>query len=202
MFVTTKAIVATGTYGPKGFAPDWHVPQGAEEADGSMVRVVRDQIGKGADWIKVYADYRWGPNGEARRRSRRRSCRRSSRSRAQGRPVVAHATTAEGCGGRCLPASRPSSTATRHARGLPADGGAGVALCPTLAAGDATPIRRLEKGKEPEPAGIGRSAPASRRRCGGGDHLERQRCRRLHARRQRARAGADGRLRDEPRRRS
>jgi hypothetical protein len=37
------------------------VPQVAEPADGSdLVRVVRDQIGKGADWIKVYADYRWG----------------------------------------------------------------------------------------------------------------------------------------------
>ena len=53
---------------PKGFAPRWHVPQGAEEADGvdALARVVRDQIGHGADWIKVYADYRWGPNGEAR----------------------------------------------------------------------------------------------------------------------------------------
>src|SRR5437762_1766734 len=28
----------------------------------SLSRVVRDQIGRGADWIKMYADYRWGPN--------------------------------------------------------------------------------------------------------------------------------------------
>ena len=49
------------------------MPQGAEEADGatSSTRVVRDQIGHGADWIKVYADYRWGPNGEARARPSR-----------------------------------------------------------------------------------------------------------------------------------
>ncbi len=62
MLVTTKAIVATGSYGPKGFASEWTVPQGAEEADGvdSLTRVVRDQIGHGADWIKIYADYRWG----------------------------------------------------------------------------------------------------------------------------------------------
>lgn len=62
MLVTTRAIVATGSYGPKGFDPDFAVPQGAEEADGhdALTRVVRDQIGKGADWIKVYADYRWG----------------------------------------------------------------------------------------------------------------------------------------------
>ncbi len=66
MLVATRAIVATGSYGPKGFALEWRVPQGAEEADDTtLVRVVRDQIGHGADWIKVYADYRWGARGEA-----------------------------------------------------------------------------------------------------------------------------------------
>ena len=34
MLVVTRAIVATGTYGPKGFPAEWLVPQGAEEADG------------------------------------------------------------------------------------------------------------------------------------------------------------------------
>src|SRR3954462_9536570 len=54
MLVTTRAIVATGSYGPKGFSAAWRVPQGAEEADGdTLIRVVRDQIGHGADWIKV-----------------------------------------------------------------------------------------------------------------------------------------------------
>src|SRR5262245_12482209 len=62
MLVTTRAIVATGSYGPKGFAPEFRIPQGAEEADGidSLTRVVRDQIGKGADWIKIYADAAMG----------------------------------------------------------------------------------------------------------------------------------------------
>src|SRR2546423_8635461 len=62
MLVSTRAIVATGSYGPKGYAPEWTVPQGAEEADGidSMARVGRSQVRPGADWIKVYADYRWG----------------------------------------------------------------------------------------------------------------------------------------------
>src|SRR3954470_20226240 len=62
ILATTKAIVATGSYQPK-FVPEWSVPQGAEEADGvdSLMRVVRDQIGRGADWIKLYGDYRWGP---------------------------------------------------------------------------------------------------------------------------------------------
>ena len=60
VLTSTRAIVATGSYGPSGFAPEWTVPQGAEEADSfdSMARVVRSQIGRGADWIKFYADYR------------------------------------------------------------------------------------------------------------------------------------------------
>ena len=64
MLVSTRAIVASGTYGPKGFVPEWTVPQGAEEADGidSLIKVVRDQISRGADWIKLYGDYRWGPH--------------------------------------------------------------------------------------------------------------------------------------------
>src|SRR5918992_1062357 len=57
MLVVTRALVATGSYGPKGFAPEVRVPQGAEEADGEALRrVVRDQVGRGADCIKVYAD--------------------------------------------------------------------------------------------------------------------------------------------------
>ena len=62
MLVVTRAIVATGSYAPKGFAPEWSIPQGAEEADGhdALIRVVRDQIGRGADWIKVYADSAMG----------------------------------------------------------------------------------------------------------------------------------------------
>ena len=62
VLASTKAIVATGSYQPK-FVAEWSVPQGAEEADGvdGLTRVVRDQIGRGADWIKLYGDYRWGP---------------------------------------------------------------------------------------------------------------------------------------------
>jgi imidazolonepropionase-like amidohydrolase len=57
LLVTTRAIVATGSYAPRNFAPEWRIPQGAEEADGEKLRtVVREQIRAGADWIKVYAD--------------------------------------------------------------------------------------------------------------------------------------------------
>ena len=80
---------------------------------GAIVRVVRDQIGRGADWIKVYADYGWGPDGEGGRRSPRRSS--TCWWRPRGVPARRWRRTRRrrrGCGGRCSRASRRSSTAT------------------------------------------------------------------------------------------
>lgn len=98
MLVTTRAIVASGSYGPKGYASEWRVPQGAEEADGvdSLTRVVRDQIGHGADWIKVYADYRWGTQGAAPTFSLEELKLAVETARSANVPVAAHASTAEG----------------------------------------------------------------------------------------------------------
>jgi imidazolonepropionase-like amidohydrolase len=99
MFVVTRAIVATGTYGPKGYASEWDVPQGAEEADGidGLTRVVREQIGKGADWIKVYADYRWGAGGLAHATFTLDELKLAVEvARSAGIPVSAHATSTEG----------------------------------------------------------------------------------------------------------
>src|SRR5215216_2588523 len=98
MIVTTRAIVATGSYGPKGYASEWTVPQGAEEADGidSLTRVVRDQIGHGADWIKIYADYRWGRSGAAPTFSLDELKLVVETAKSANVPVCAHATTAEG----------------------------------------------------------------------------------------------------------
>src|SRR3954467_7693845 len=98
MLVATRAIVATGSYGPKGFALEWDVPQGAEQADGdSVIRVVRDQIGHGAGWIKVYADYRWGARGEAAPTFSVDELKTIvDTARSSGRPVVTHSSTAEG----------------------------------------------------------------------------------------------------------
>lgn len=106
MVVTTRAIVSTGAYQPKGysagtFAPEWidMIPVGAEEADGvdGIVRVVRDQMKHGADWIKVYADYRYGPNGETLPLFTQDEMNLLvATANAGGRPVAAHASTAEG----------------------------------------------------------------------------------------------------------
>jgi imidazolonepropionase-like amidohydrolase len=98
VLASTRAIVATGSYQPR-FVPEWNVPQGAEEADGvdSLTRVVRDQIGKGADWIKLYGDYRWGPSGESRPTFSLDELKLAvGTAKSAGVPVAVHATTAEG----------------------------------------------------------------------------------------------------------
>ncbi len=98
LIVAGRAIVATGSYGPKGFDLSHDITLGAEPADGNdLIRVVRDQIGKGADLIKVYADYRWGPNGEARPTFSQEEFDLIVKTAASsGRVVVAHAATEEG----------------------------------------------------------------------------------------------------------
>jgi imidazolonepropionase-like amidohydrolase len=157
LIVTTRAIVARGSYGPKGFAAEWDVPQGAEEADGieSLTRIVRDQIGHGADWIKFYADYRWGPNGEARPTFSIDEIKAIvETARSSGRPVVAHAATAEGMRRAIMGGVETidhGDGGTPELFRLMAE--RGVALCPTVAAGDAvSQYRGWKKGTDPEPA--------------------------------------------------
>lgn len=98
LIVAGRAIVATGSYGPKGFDQSHDITLGAEPADGNdLIRVVRDQIGKGADIIKVYADYRWGPNGEARPTFSLDEFKLIvETANSSGREVVVHAATDEG----------------------------------------------------------------------------------------------------------
>jgi len=98
ILASTRAIVATGTYQPH-FVPEWNVPQGAEEADGidSLSRVVRDQIGRGADWIKMYADYRYGPHGGSHPTFSVDELKLAVEiAKSAGVPVAVHANTAEG----------------------------------------------------------------------------------------------------------
>jgi imidazolonepropionase-like amidohydrolase len=119
--------------------------------------VVRSQIGKGADWIKVYADYRWGPHGEARPTfSLEELTRIVETAKSSGRYVAAHTTTAEGMRRSVLAGIATiehGDDGTPEVFRLMAE--RGVALCPTLAAGDAIDqYRGWRKGVDPEPADI------------------------------------------------
>src|SRR5258706_10133455 len=157
MFVTTRAIVATGSYGPRGFTPDMDVPQGAEEADlSTLPRVVRDQIGRGADWIKVYADYRWGPNGETRPTFTLEELRTIvDVARSSGRPVVAHATTPEGMRRAILAGVETiehGDAGTPEVFRLMKEHN--VAFCPPVAAGNAIHRYRGFKRGDAEPSRI------------------------------------------------
>ncbi|MDQ1708609.1 MAG: hypothetical protein QOJ88_1820 [Pyrinomonadaceae bacterium] len=158
MLVATRAIVASGSYGPKGYAPEWTVPQGAEEADGvdGLTRVVREQIGKGADWIKVYADYRWGTGGLAHATFTLEELRLAVMvAGSAGIPVSAHATSTEGMRRAIL----AGVETIEHG-----DGGTpeifrlmkerGTALCPTLAVAGANADRKKLVFKQALDAGV------------------------------------------------
>jgi imidazolonepropionase-like amidohydrolase len=167
MLVVTRAIVATRSYAPRGFAPEVNVPQGAEEADGgSLQRVARDQIGRGADWIKVYADS-WDPRkGGAPSFSEAELKLLVETARSARVPVAAHAMTKEGLR-RAVVAGVET---IEHGWGgdvevfrLMADRGAG--LCPTLATAEATSrYAGWRPGQDPEPVAM-RSARESFRQA-------------------------------------
>jgi imidazolonepropionase-like amidohydrolase len=101
LFVVTRAIVAKGAYGPaiRDFRPDLDVPQGAQEVSGvdEMVRAVREQAARGADWIKLYADYRVGPHGQSVPTLTQEEMAAAVRTAHDlGRPVAVHTSTTEG----------------------------------------------------------------------------------------------------------
>ena len=142
-----------------GYAPEVDVPQGAEEASGpeELTRVVRDQIRKGVDWIKIYADSRWGANGTARPAFTQAELALVVKiTESSGRHVVAHASTPEGmrrailAGVKTIEAGDDGTVEIwqlMRARG--------VVLVPTVAAGDAvSQSGGWKKGTAPEPAPI------------------------------------------------
>jgi imidazolonepropionase-like amidohydrolase len=153
----TRAIVATGSYGPRRLEYAFDPRQGAEEATGAaqMVEVARRQIGRGADWIKVYADYSWGPGGAARPTFSVDELKALvAAAKDAGRPVAAHAMTAEGM----RRAAEAGVATIEHG-----DQGTaeifrlmqvrGVALCPTLPAAEAYAeyFSGYVPGRTPEP---------------------------------------------------
>ena len=179
MLVATRALVATGSYGPKGFEPGVDVPQGAEEADGeALLLAARRQIGRGADVIKLYADYRWGA-GEPSRPTFSVAEMRAVVEAAHdaGRTVVAHASTPEGM----RRATLAGVDSIEHGNDGTAEVFAlmkerGVAFCPTLAATDAIERYRGWTGSGAEPEAIiakkrsfALALKASVRMCVGGD---------------------------------
>ena len=101
MFVATRAIVATASYGPgpRGFRPDLDLPQGAQPVTGvdAAVAAVREQAARGADWIKLYADYRVGDHGETMPTLSPAEIKAIVAAAHQiGRPVAAHAASDAG----------------------------------------------------------------------------------------------------------
>ncbi|GAB6197150.1 metal-dependent hydrolase family protein [Lysobacter xanthus] len=101
LFVSTRAIVATSSYGPgpRGFRPDAELPGGAQEVSGvdEGIRAVREQAGRGADWIKVYADYRVGADGSPQPTFMPVELKAMvDVAHGSGRPVAAHAATDAG----------------------------------------------------------------------------------------------------------
>lgn len=156
LLVAGRALVATGSYGPKGFHERVNVPLGAQTADGfdELVRAVREQIGYGVDLIKVYVDYRWGPDGTAAATFTQAEMNTIVEVTASsGRYVVAHAATAEGMRRAILAGVETiehGDGATDEIYQLMRE--RGIALCPTLAAGDAiSQYGGWNKGVDPEP---------------------------------------------------
>lgn len=158
MVVSTRAIVAKGAYGPKGFEPGVEAPLGAEEASGidDIVRVVRSQVAAGADVVKLYADYRWRPGEESRPTFSQAELKAAvEAAHDAGRPVAVHAATAEGMR-RSVAAG--ADTIEHGDGGTPeifkAMKERGMFFCPTLAAGDAIARYRGWNGADPKPASV------------------------------------------------
>jgi len=159
--VATRAIVATGSYGPRSEVAETVLPQGAEETDGvdGISHTVRSQIGHGADVVKIYVDYRWGLDDVAAPTFTENELKTAVEvAKSSGRIVAVHSGTEEGMR-RAIAAG---VTTIEHG-----DGGTpelfklmkekGIALCPTISATEAiATYHGWKKGIDPEPAGVKR----------------------------------------------
>jgi len=155
IFAATRALVAEASYGPSGFDPRWRVPKGAQEVNGAdeVRRAVRQQIAAGADWIKVYADYRRKPGDASTPTFTVEELRAAvDEATSAGLPVAAHAATDEAIH-RAVTAGVKT---IEHGYGASAEVLArmrdqGVVLCPTVAAGWAISRQQGWDGSEPAP---------------------------------------------------
>ena len=161
MLVATRAIVATGSYGPKVLVNETDELKGGEEADGidGITHAVRSQIGHGADVVKIYVDYRWGPDNTAAPTFTLEELKTAVEvAHSSGRIVAVHSGTTEGMRRAIL----AGVNTIEHG-----DGGTpelfammrekGIALCPTVAATEAiATYHGWKKGIDPEPAGVQR----------------------------------------------
>lgn len=158
LMVAGRAIVSTGSYGPKGYDTDMEIMLGAEPADGNnLIKVVRDQIGKGADFIKIYADYRWGLNNEDQPSFTLDELKLINEvTRSSGRVMVCHAKSKEAIKRAVL----AGAETIEHGDFLDLEIGKlmkenNVTYFPTLAAVDMiTQYRGWKKGVSPEPANV------------------------------------------------
>lgn len=172
IFTATRALVATGCYGPSGFDPRWTLPKGAQEADGVVgVRVaVRQQIAAGADWIKVYADYRRKPGDPSTPTYSLEELRAIvDEATSAGVPVAAHASTDEAIRRAVLAGVRTiehGSQAGTEVLQLMAS--RGVVLCPTLAAAVSMARYSGWQPGDPEPPRITSSKAAFTRALASG----------------------------------
>lgn len=158
LLVAGRAIVSTGSYGPKGYDHDQQIMLGAEAADGDdLIRVVRDQIGKGADFIKIYADYRWGMQGEDQPSFTLDELKLINEvTRSSGRVMVCHAKSKEAIKRAVL----AGAETIEHGDFIDLEIGKlmkahNVTYIPTLAAVDViSQYRGWKKGVSPEPANV------------------------------------------------
>ena len=160
LYIATLAIVASHSYGPAGknFRPDMTLPHGAQEATGvaEVTRAVREQASRGADWIKIYADYRTGIDGTSRPTFTMEELRAMvAAAHVTGRKVAVHASTDDAmrmavlAGADTIEHGYGGSEATFR---LMAE--RGVAYIPTLTATEATSeyFQKHVRGGEPTPS--------------------------------------------------
>jgi imidazolonepropionase-like amidohydrolase len=159
MIVATRAIVTTGSYGPRNLSNDLNYIKGAAEADGTdnLIKEVRTQIGKGADVIKLYADYYWGPGHKAMPTFTVEELKLAVEvAKSSGRQVVAHATSAEGMRRAILAGVTTIEHGTEGTLELfRMMKEKGIAYCPTVSADEAIAMYRgWKKEIDPEPESV------------------------------------------------